>query len=220
MSPDERKEDRRRRLLDTALELFGTRGYAATTITQVCATAGVTPNKFYEVFETKEVLLIELGSELLTEIVVAMVNAVAEMPLDVERRAYAGSRAFCHGMLDDPRRGRVLLIEVVGVSEAVTDLRHRFLRWNADLFLNLITALPSQAHLHDDPEVSHIVAMGAVGAGNEVLVDWLLSGGGPSIDKVADTLALVYVRIITDVAGSGPAAPPATGEVPSVRPPR
>ena len=40
-SPEERRADRRRRLLDAALDRFGTTGYASTSITELCSSAGV-----------------------------------------------------------------------------------------------------------------------------------------------------------------------------------
>ncbi len=38
-SLEQRREERRRRLLDAGLELFGTQGFQHTTIEQLCATA-------------------------------------------------------------------------------------------------------------------------------------------------------------------------------------
>src|SRR5688572_27287060 len=51
--PDERPQE----LLDTALEIFSTRGYRATRLEQVAEAAGVTKGAIYYYFSTKEELL-------------------------------------------------------------------------------------------------------------------------------------------------------------------
>jgi AcrR family transcriptional regulator len=53
----ERRDERRERLLDAGLELFGTDGFAAVTIEALCAEAGLNPRYFYEQFATREELL-------------------------------------------------------------------------------------------------------------------------------------------------------------------
>lgn len=66
-SPQERRDARRRRLLDAALELFGTTGYAATSVTTLCARAGVSPRHFYELYAGREQLLADLYDEIVRE---------------------------------------------------------------------------------------------------------------------------------------------------------
>ena len=51
---DSSRQRRRARIEDTALELFGTRGFDRVTVTEVCAEAGVAPATFYRHFGSKE----------------------------------------------------------------------------------------------------------------------------------------------------------------------
>ncbi len=57
-SPEERRAERRERLLEAGLKLFGGEGYAATSIERLCAHARVTARHFYEEFPTREALLL------------------------------------------------------------------------------------------------------------------------------------------------------------------
>ena len=57
MTAEQRRAERRRRLLDTALELFGTDGYPYTGIERICSHAGVTARHFYEEFGNRETLM-------------------------------------------------------------------------------------------------------------------------------------------------------------------
>ncbi len=57
LSAPERRAERRERLLDAALELFGTAGFPKTTIPMLCSAAGVTARHFYDEFDSREALL-------------------------------------------------------------------------------------------------------------------------------------------------------------------
>ncbi|MGZ6827110.1 MAG: TetR/AcrR family transcriptional regulator, partial [Mycobacteriales bacterium] len=56
-SEEERRADRRARLVAAGLELFGTEGWAGATIERLCAGAGVATRSFYEEFSSREALL-------------------------------------------------------------------------------------------------------------------------------------------------------------------
>ncbi|WP_308909726.1 TetR/AcrR family transcriptional regulator [Pseudokordiimonas caeni] len=50
------KQDARSKLLDAALTVIRTKGYAATTVDELCAAAGVTKGAFFHHFKSKEAL--------------------------------------------------------------------------------------------------------------------------------------------------------------------
>ena len=60
VSPEQRRAERRARLLRAGLALFTSTGFAATKITELCTEAGVSTRNFYEEFGSKEDLLREL----------------------------------------------------------------------------------------------------------------------------------------------------------------
>ena len=133
MTAEQRRAERRRRLLDTALELFGTDGYPYTGIERICSHAGVTARHFYEEFGSREGLLVAVYDEIVTEILADVAAAVREAPGDAVELTRAGLRAFVHGMVDDPRRARVTCLEVVGVSPNLEVHRRSVLRRYAEL---------------------------------------------------------------------------------------
>lgn len=53
-----RRADAREKLLDAALTILRTRGYAATTVDEICAAAGVTKGAFFHHFRSKEDLAV------------------------------------------------------------------------------------------------------------------------------------------------------------------
>src|SRR5689334_8486281 len=114
--PEARRAERRLRLLAAGLELFGTRGYPSVTIPELCAQASVTTRHFYDEFDGREALLRAVYDEIIAETRLTVMRALAEAPADPRERTRASLNAFLHSYLDDPRRGRIACIEVVGVS--------------------------------------------------------------------------------------------------------
>src|SRR6266849_4879099 len=111
-TPDERRTGRRARLLDAALEAFGTRGYQATSIEQLCADASISTRNFYEEFPGREALLIELHDVLNPRAFDAVIRAMASADAtDVEARATVGVSAAVQAARRAALDGFAALIE-------------------------------------------------------------------------------------------------------------
>ena len=138
----ERRATRRAKLIDAAVQAFGTKGFRATPIEELCAAAGVSTRNFYEEFPGREALLIALHDELNQRALAAVTRAVAESdPDDIEARARAGTLAYFRVMTEDRRWARIALVESVGVS--ATAERHR--RRAIDRFAQLLLAEANRA---------------------------------------------------------------------------
>lgn len=72
---EELREASVRKILDASLELFGTRGFEATSIAQIATQAGISKGLIYNYFESKEALLdaliqdlMKIGDDMITQI--------------------------------------------------------------------------------------------------------------------------------------------------------
>lgn len=72
---EELREASVRKILDASLELFGTKGFEATSISMIAAQAGISKGLIYNYFESKEALLdaliqdlMKIGDEMMTQI--------------------------------------------------------------------------------------------------------------------------------------------------------
>src|SRR5271156_5287360 len=123
----ERPAARRERLMDAGLEVFGTEGYAGSSIRAISAAASLNSRYFYESFSGREELLYEVYLRILGEISSQSMAAVAAEET-VEGQARAGLRAGWTLLTEDPRKARIVALEVVGVSgrleRARRDMRH------------------------------------------------------------------------------------------------
>ena len=92
-------EDARRRLRNAALELFGERGYEATTTAEIAARAGVTERTFFRHFPDKREALFD-GEEAFRD---ALVAGVLSAPTSADPMAalFAGFRSVEQMILDN-----------------------------------------------------------------------------------------------------------------------
>jgi AcrR family transcriptional regulator len=129
----ERQAERRTRLLDAGLELFGTRGYASTSIEALCSATRLNPRYFYESFATREALLRAVYDRHMEHLAATVTAALADAPLDPRERVEVGLRAFVETQLADPRNARITYLEIVGVSLELERHRRGILRGFASL---------------------------------------------------------------------------------------
>ncbi|MFI9510746.1 TetR/AcrR family transcriptional regulator [Nocardia sp. NPDC052566] len=126
LSKEQRVAQRQTRLIDAALELFGTQGYAATSIERLCAVANVSTRSFYEDMGSREALLIALVNRTTSRAVertLAALEKTEDEPLST--RVVESFRAYLSVTCQDHRTARVCYVEVVGVSAAVEDWRRQ-----------------------------------------------------------------------------------------------
>ncbi|WP_320670602.1 TetR/AcrR family transcriptional regulator [Patulibacter defluvii] len=122
-SPEQRVAERRAQLLDAGLEVFTAKGFHAARVRDVCRQAGLTERYFYESFAGKEALLAALAEQIVGDLLEAAAPGIALVEEDLDGALDMASRAVVASLTDDPRRARILFVEVVGVSREIEDRR-------------------------------------------------------------------------------------------------
>jgi AcrR family transcriptional regulator len=107
---DARRSARRERLLEAGLDLLGTAGSSAVSVRAACRHARLTERYFYESFADREELVRAVYDHVGGEAHRALVGAVSAAPANATARAEAAVTAFVELIVDDPRRGNVLLL--------------------------------------------------------------------------------------------------------------
>jgi AcrR family transcriptional regulator len=209
LDPEQRQAERRRLVLAAALELFGTQGYAKTSIEALCQTAGVGTNSFYDLFSSKEEVLVALYDELTGGLRDAVAQAYVDHRDggDVVRPLVS---AFVHGALDDPRVAQVAFIEAAGVSPTVEahrrDIRNQFVAGLQAIGTDLRDAAFAERgddgtrHLESrDGPAPRRNAVALVGAITEMTVDWLHDPEPDPLDDLVDDIAHHCRRVLTAI---------------------
>jgi len=188
MTAEQRQEDRRRRLLDAALDLFASDGYAKATIESLCSSAGVSPANFYDHFDGRAAVMAALYEEIVNRHAERLREALAQAPRSIEDYVRHGVQATVHGWLDDERAARVALIEV-GVAGADLEPRRlaaleryaEILTRDADL---LRTAVAPGRDLR-------LLAVALVGAVTNVLIYYLRTSERPELERLIGELTAI-----------------------------
>lgn len=205
VSAAERVAARRERLLDAAVELFGTRGFAVTGVKDICREAGLTDRYFYESFRDGKELLVAAFDRTTTELLEVVAAAVAAAPEQPEAQVQAAIEAFIRALADDPRWARLIFSEAASAGpEAEHHMRATLRR-----FAELVAAT---ARPHLPAEISEsLVRMGAlsmVGAIDRVIIEWQAGELDVAIEEIIEYLVAMF---LTAGASVGVTAPPRLG---------
>ena len=165
VSAEQRISERRQRLLDAGLELFGTRGIANVNVEQVCAEAGLTKRYFYESFGSIDELI-----EAVLESAVGRLSAIV-VPVLVEQGPFnlrPAVTALAEAVLADARLVRLLVVETY--SGALANHRERLIDQAIDIWSGMAS---SRLAGPIDPLRVRFLAYGVVGALGELTAAWL-----------------------------------------------
>jgi AcrR family transcriptional regulator len=186
---DERRAERRERLLDAGLELFGTLGFAATTIEAICAQARLNPRYFYEQFHSREELLGAVYDRHVRAVLDTVTAALASAPVEPRARLEHGLRAFIDGTLADERAARINYFEVVGVNRELEARRRQVLRVYAEMIAAQAAEMEVPAFAAGgDPRLA---ATALVSATDGLIIDLLSDTGGSTRDAAAGRIRIV-----------------------------
>ncbi|GGK67397.1 TetR/AcrR family transcriptional regulator [Nocardia camponoti] len=187
----ERQEERRELFLAAGLEVFATKSYAGSSLTDVCAAAGLSRRQFYELFSGREELLVAVYDQVqgqAREAVVAALSAVpdAALPSLIE----IAGRAYIEAITADRRRVQVAFVEIVGVSPAVE--RHR--AGVRDEWGQVVAAIAAGRPEVVTPPGGWPLAMAAfVGAVNGAVQQWSADESRPPVEA----LVAIFARMLT-----------------------
>ncbi|GAA2623940.1 TetR/AcrR family transcriptional regulator [Actinomadura fulvescens] len=193
---EERRAERRERLLGAGLELFGTQGYAATSIERLCSAASVSTRNFYEEFSGREELLAALHLELNERAHAALSEAVAEAaPEDLPTRVERIVSAYVRVTASDPRWARISFVEVIGVSPELEALR---LEWR-ERWADMIVALADDAAARGEAVARdyRLTAISIIGAVNNLVHHWSARGQDIPLDAITAELTHLILAVTT-----------------------
>ncbi|WP_207345813.1 TetR/AcrR family transcriptional regulator [Arthrobacter sp. E3] len=201
MCSADRVLERHGRLIEAGIDVFGTLGYGCAKIKTVCQRAGLSERYFYESFESREDLLATIYDHLAAVLLEELKTAFNDPARDLVSSIKAGTGEVVHFMLDDPRHVRILLVEMVGVSDQLESMRHRSLNDFADETMNKLLLLcetdpkdarewlaahPEDQGMADILDFARLTAVSVVGGVNNMLLDALQGGTLHNTQRIID----------------------------------
>lgn len=197
----ERKQERRDALLAAALDLFGTQGYAATPIEEICRHAYVSTRNFYEEFPNRRAVLTALAVQIGQDIIEAFLEVDVEPgPNVAARQVQAGMAEVVQMLVDDPRIARVAFVETMGDDALRRLVLSTFPVWLREILRSCFEETGT------DPARQQAFTVALCGAVSELMADWVLH---PDRQPPVDVLVEHVVELTTAVLRLPPAAPAA-----------
>jgi AcrR family transcriptional regulator len=215
--PAQRRDDRRTRLVDAAVEIFGTTGYRSATVERICAAAGLTKRYFYESFESSEALLLAaymhaidtLHTSMLTGAATAYEAATSAGPDAAGRPPSAaaldamvqGALEALFGTIDtDPRLARIAFFEILGVSAAVDEAY----RTAIERFAGTVRMLAEPAFRDSDlsGDERDAIADGVIGAVLMIAQHWIVNDRRRPRESVVRTAHTIVAAVLDRLAAA------------------
>jgi AcrR family transcriptional regulator len=174
-------DQRREQLLEVALRLFAVRGFAATTMDDIAAAAGVTKPLLYQHFDSKRALYLELVDSVARDMLVAIDKATSEAD-GPRQKVEAGLAAYFELVVENQNAFKLLFGSDVPDDWDLS----RALRRVEDTVAERVYAL-IDAGL--DSEHRHLLAYAVVGMATGASRRWLAGNNrtGPrAVSEEAD----------------------------------
>ena len=183
VSADDRRIDRRNRLVAAAFEVAGIEGAGALGVGRVCLAAGLTKRYFYESFAS----LPELQSTVVDYAIALMSERVDPFrPSEPGGPAQAWLDAFVGALVDDQRLARVLLSETHGGT--LSPFRHQIID------VAIAGMAPPGSDPHSDLR-ARLVAYAQIGVLSELCLAWHQGQLAMERATLVDVLTNLFTRI-------------------------
>jgi len=184
VSGEERSRQRRVKLLESALEVFGTLGHDKATMRDVCAHARLAERYFYENFantsEAFEATYLQLSRELFA----TLSQAVSQISDDHSmNKAAACLKAYFTFIKEDPRRAQIMLLDAPRLGHNNIHQDGSTMGEYARFMVGIVRAyqpkLPASVNMD-------LVTTGLIGLAAQTGITWYHSGFKASVDQLVD----------------------------------
>lgn len=196
VSPEQRRAERRARLLQAGLALFTSTGFAATKISELCTEAGVSTRNFYEEFAAKEDLLRELHDLINATAFDRVRAAMSRLETDdLAVRVTTLLDVFLLSVTSDPRAPRLNYVEAVGVN---AEIERQHVRWVSTWAEFIESEALRAAAAGSAPQRSYrLTAIALVSAITGLLREWQAHEPPLAVDEITAEIRELMLAAIT-----------------------
>ncbi|MGY3442070.1 MULTISPECIES: TetR/AcrR family transcriptional regulator [unclassified Bradyrhizobium] len=190
MDAEERRAERRLKLIDAAIEVYGEVGYRGATVKAICEAAELTERYFYESFANSEALLIAAYNHVVGHLHEEMTAAAASGSDDPEARLRAALTLYFTRLKQHPKPARVFLLEISGISPAVDAVKLDALR----VFSDILVPPARDPKGSDRGAAATLLSIGMVGAVISIALRWVSKQYPQAVEDVV-AIAASFCRV-------------------------
>jgi AcrR family transcriptional regulator len=184
VTADKRREQRRAVLLDAALDIIGTKGFAALNVSGLCRKAGLNDRYFTESFDSRAAIFSALIDQMVAAVAVSISAAIAAANRELNAIARAGIAAVIEYLTDDPRKARVAFVEAP-TNPAVSQRRREVMEAFLHIANEHVVELLGSDKQYPAEEI-RFAGVALFGALMETTTTWLVGGLSITRDQLID----------------------------------
>ena len=195
LSLSERKQLRREKLIEAGIETYGTHGFFAVTVKDICNEAKLTERYFYESFKKSEQLFQTIFLKLIDELQHNVMQAIMQASSDPHKMIDAGLRALLITLKDNPRMARIIYIDAMLVQELHNQATIHETMTRFDRMIQAFVMLMMPQINRSEREIS-LVATGLNGYVTQIAIRWVVSGFKQSFEEVLTSSRIVFISLL------------------------
>ena len=192
LSREDVTRSQRGRILRAVAESVAAKGYAATSVADVIARAGVSRSTFYELYDGKESAFLDAyaGIELVHRHLLESFRA-GSAPVEMVRSAV---HAHLTSLAAEPAFAWMFFVEAVAAGPRILTRR----REATESFLDVLTTMVLEAQTVDPsvPPADRALLLAFVGAARELIAGHLLNHDAGSLTDLEDAIVTVAGRLL------------------------
>ncbi|WP_162925790.1 TetR/AcrR family transcriptional regulator [Isoalcanivorax indicus] len=193
VSIEQRRAERREKLIQAGINVFGSTGFQGTTVRALCAEAGLTERYFYESFSNSEALLCNIYVRLTDQIRDKVSGAISRQQGEPDAMADAALTAYFEFLHDNPGAARIIMTEIIGVSPEVDALYRKVMNDFAAFLLVVFRGLHPERSPHAVQDT--LIATGMIGALVNMAMRWLLNDFKESVTDMVAAAHFILIAV-------------------------
>ncbi|WP_425918282.1 TetR/AcrR family transcriptional regulator [Acinetobacter sp. TSRC1-2] len=195
LSLTERKQVRREKLIEAGIEAYGTHGFFAVTVKDICNEAKLTERYFYESFKKSDELFQTIFLKLIDQLQQNVMQAIMQASTDPRKMIESGLTALLTTLKDNPRMARIIYIDAMLVQELHNQatIHETMLRFDRMIHAFVMLMMP---HINRSEREISLVATGLNGYVTQIAIRWVVSGFKQSMEDVLSSCSLVFLSLL------------------------
>jgi AcrR family transcriptional regulator len=194
LSSSERKLLRREKLIEAGIQAYGTHGFFAVTVKDICKEAKLTERYFYESFKKSEELFQTIFLKLIDELQDNILKAIAASESDTEAKIVSGINALLTTLQSNPQMARIIYIDALLVQELHNQATIRETMAKFDHMIHALVILLMPDLNRSEREVS-FVSTGLNGYVTQIAIRWVMSNFKQPKDEVLFACTSVFFAL-------------------------
>ncbi len=182
-----RESERKKKILNSAIKIFGEKGFQNATIAEIAKEAGIGDATIYEYFKNKEDILLAIPAEITKE----LIPQIHEHMMGI-KGALNKLRKFIWWWLNfvekNPGYGSIVLLELKTSKTYVSTEAYQAARNFYQILLDIIREGQEEGTIKKEINI-YLARSLCVGAMEHIIIRWLLKDRKYSLIQYADELA-------------------------------